>query len=94
MLTRSWAQFHKRGAKFDRAREPNQLTVLRSRSLDVQELSCVNCCVKVCMCFCCMLATPSKRQDDFIYCKQKRYSILCMQDTHFIPEIESFIESQ
>ena len=36
------------------------------------------------------LATPSKRQDVFNYYKQKCYSIICMQDTHFIPESESF----
>ena len=39
------------------------------------------------------LASPSKRQDVLNYYKQLRYSILCKQDT-FIPEIESFIESQ
>ena len=56
MWTRSWDEFHKRGAKFDQTREPKQLTVLRSGSLDVKELSCVKCCVKVCMCFCCMVS--------------------------------------
>ena len=40
------------------------------------------------------LATPSKRKDVLNYLKQKGYSILCLQDTHFISECEPYIESQ
>ena len=40
------------------------------------------------------LATPSKRQDVLNYLKQKRYSIVCLQDTHFISECEPYIASQ
>ena len=54
--TRSWAEFHKCRPQFDRARELKQLIVLRSGSLDVKELSCVNCRVKVCMCFCSLVS--------------------------------------
>lgn len=40
------------------------------------------------------LATPSKRKDVLNYYKQKHYSIICLQDTHFISEHEQFIETQ
>lgn len=40
------------------------------------------------------LATLSKRKDVINYYKQKQYSIICFQDTHFIPDNEPFIESQ
>lgn len=40
------------------------------------------------------LATLSKRKDVINYYKQKQYSIICFQDTHFIPDNEPFIKSQ
>lgn len=40
------------------------------------------------------LATSSKRQDVLNYYKKQGYSILCLQDTHFIPDIEPLIETQ
>lgn len=40
------------------------------------------------------LATSSKRQDVLNYYKKQGYSILCLQDTHFIPTIEPLIETQ
>lgn len=40
------------------------------------------------------LATSSKRQDVLNYYKKQGYSILCLQDTHFIPAIEPLIETQ
>lgn len=40
------------------------------------------------------LATLSKRKDVINHYKQKQYSIICFQDTHFIPDNEPFIESQ
>lgn len=40
------------------------------------------------------LATSSKRQDVLNYYKKQDYSILCLQDTHFTPDIEPLIETQ
>ena len=40
------------------------------------------------------LATPDKRKDVINYYKQKQFSIICLQDTHFITAQEAFIESQ
>lgn len=40
------------------------------------------------------LVTPSKRKDVLNYYKQKHYSIICLQDTHFISEHEQLIETQ
>lgn len=40
------------------------------------------------------LALFNKRDDVLNYYKQKQYSIICFQDTHFIHENEPFIESQ
>lgn len=40
------------------------------------------------------LATASKRQDVLNFYKEKGYSILCLQDTHFTEDIEPFVETQ
>lgn len=40
------------------------------------------------------LATASKRQDVLSFYKEKGYSILCLQDTHFTEDIEPFVETQ
>ena len=40
------------------------------------------------------LGTPSKRKDVLNYYKSKNYSILCLQDTHFIKDLEPYIETQ
>ena len=40
------------------------------------------------------LATPSKRKDVLNFYKSKNYSIVCFQDTHFVPDLEPYIESQ
>ena len=40
------------------------------------------------------LFTPQKRLDVLNFYKNKNYSIICLQDTHFIPEIEPYIEAQ
>ena len=40
------------------------------------------------------LATPDKRKDVINYYKQQQFSIICLQDTHFITVHEALIESQ
>ena len=37
------------------------------------------------------LFTPQKRLDVLNFYKNKNYSIICLQDTHFIPEIEPIL---
>ena len=40
------------------------------------------------------LGCSSKRKNVLNYYKSKDYNILCLQDTHFIPELEPYIETQ
>ena len=40
------------------------------------------------------LATDSKRKDVLNFYKKQNYSIICLQDTHFTPQIEPYIETQ
>lgn len=40
------------------------------------------------------LGTPSKRRDVLNFYKSKGYSIICLQDTHFTPELETCVETQ
>lgn len=40
------------------------------------------------------LNTPSKRKDVLNFYKSKNYSIVCLQDSHFTPDLEPFIETQ
>ena len=50
--------------------------------------------IKVVTVNCQGLSTPSKRKDVLNFYKSKKYSIICFQDTHFIPDLEPYIESQ
>ena len=50
--------------------------------------------IKVVTVNCQGLSTPSKRTDVLNFYKSKKYSIISFQDTHFIPDLEPFIESQ
>lgn len=45
--------------------------------------------IKIATVNCQGMATVSKRQDVLNFYKSKGYSIICFQDTHFIPEIEA-----
>ena len=40
------------------------------------------------------LADPQKRYDVFNFLKDKRYSIYCLQDTHFTKNDYNYIRSQ
>lgn len=40
------------------------------------------------------LNTSSKRKDVLNFYKSKNYSIVCLQDSHFTPDLEPFIETQ
>ena len=40
------------------------------------------------------LFTPQKRLDVLNFYKNKNYSIIYLQDTHFIPEIKPYIKAQ
>lgn len=40
------------------------------------------------------LGTPSKRLDVLNFYKSNGYSIICLQDTHFTPELETCVETQ
>ena len=40
------------------------------------------------------LADPSKRRDVFSHLRQKKYSIICLQDTHFTKSLERVITSE
>ena len=50
--------------------------------------------IKIASVNCQGLGTPSKRKDVLNYYKSKNYSILCLQDTHFIKDLEPYIETQ
>ena len=50
--------------------------------------------IKIATVNCQGLSTPSKRKDVLNYYKNKKYSILCLQDTHFIQDLEPYIEAQ
>lgn len=49
--------------------------------------------IKIATVNCQGLATLSKRQDVLNFYKTKGYSIICFQDTHFIPEFEQCVEA-
>lgn len=49
--------------------------------------------IKIATVNCQGMATVSKRQDVLNFYKSKGYSIICFQDTHFIPEIEALVEA-
>ena len=40
------------------------------------------------------LGSASKRRDVLNFYRKKNYSIVCLQDTHFTPELERYIETQ
>ena len=40
------------------------------------------------------LARKSKCQDVLNYYKKKKYSIVCLQDTHFTEDVETYVETQ
>ena len=40
------------------------------------------------------LGSPEKRRDVLNYLKEKQFHIYCLQDTHFIPEIEPYIQAE
>ena len=50
--------------------------------------------VKIATVNCQGLATPQKRLDVLNYYKNKGYSIVCLQDTHFTHELQPYIEAQ
>ena len=49
--------------------------------------------IKIATVNCQGLSTPSKRKDVLNYNENKKYSILCLQDTHFIQDLEPYIEA-
>ena len=48
--------------------------------------------IKIATVNCQGLGSPSKRQGVLNFYKTKGYSIICLQDTHFTSDIETFIE--
>ena len=50
--------------------------------------------IKIATVNCQGLGTPSKRQDVLNFYKKQGFSILCLQDTHFTPELEPYVETQ
>ena len=50
--------------------------------------------IKIATVNCQGLGTLSKRQDVVNFYKKQSFSILCLQDTHFTPELESYVETQ
>lgn len=50
--------------------------------------------IKIATVNCQGLATLSKRQDVLNFYKTKNYSILCLQDTHFVLDTEPYVEAQ
>ena len=50
--------------------------------------------ISICSVNCQGLGNPSKRRDVFSYLRNKKYSILCLQDTHFTKNIEHIIKSE
>lgn len=50
--------------------------------------------IKIATVNCQGLATLSKRQDVLNFYKTKQYSILCLQDTHFVLDTEPYVEAQ
>ena len=40
------------------------------------------------------LGSPEKRRDVLNYLKEKQFHIYCLQDTHFISELEPYIQAQ
>lgn len=50
--------------------------------------------IKIATVNCQGLGTQSKRHDVLNFYKSKGYSIICLQDTHCTPELETYIETQ
>lgn len=50
--------------------------------------------IKIATVNCQGLGTPSKRLDVLNFYKSNGYSIICLQDTHFTPELETCVETQ
>ena len=50
--------------------------------------------IKICSMNCQGLSDSRKRRDILNYLRQSKYSILCLQDTHFTKETERLIESE
>ena len=50
--------------------------------------------IKIATVNCQGLGSVSKRRDVLNFYRKKNYSIICLQDTHFIPELEKYIETQ
>lgn len=50
--------------------------------------------IKIATVNCQGLGTPSKRLDVLNFYKSKGYSIICLQDTHFTPELETCVATQ
>ena len=50
--------------------------------------------IKIATVNCQGLGTPSKRQDVSNFYKKQGFSILCLQDRHFTPELEPYVETQ
>lgn len=50
--------------------------------------------IKIATVNCQGLATLSKRQDVLNFYKTKYYSIICLQDTHFVLDTEPYVEAQ
>ena len=49
--------------------------------------------IKIATVNCKGLGTPSKRQDVSNFYKKQGFSILCLQDTYFTPELEPYVET-
>jgi len=50
--------------------------------------------IQILSCNCLGLRDLQKRHDVFSYLRQKKYSIYCLQDTHFTKEIEHLVRTQ
>ena len=50
--------------------------------------------IKIATVNCQGLASKSKCQDVLNFYKKKKYSIVCLQDTHFTEDVEPYVETQ
>ena len=71
------------------------MTKVKSRqTLAFTHMSCANGSLTISSMNCQGLSNLRKRRDVFHYLRQKSYSVYCLQDTHFEPKMEKYIQAE